>query len=319
MKPLISVIVPVYNVEKYLEKCLDSILAQTLSDIEIIVIDDGSTDRSAEICDTYAQRDGRIKVLHKKNGGLSSARNAGLDIATGKYIALVDSDDWIADNMFEVLYDSIKEYKADIAQCECIKMKNDDTIVNPNLRIKKPTIHSAKEILERLHDKGCITYTVVWNKLYKAELFQGLRFPHGKYHEDEFFSYRMIHRAKRIVCCSNKLYFYRQRANSITGRKFNLTRLDAIEAFMQRKDFYKSIKLYDLYQKELIYLLKYIYRMYIQVKGRITDNKMILVELKRRYRSVFFELIRSNYRDKKLLCYAINCISPDIYSMEEKE
>lgn len=315
MKPEITIIVPVYNVEKYLRKCLESIIQQSFCDYELILVDDGSKDSGSFICDEYAAKDKRVKVIHKENGGLSSARNAGLDIASGRYIALIDSDDWIALDMLEILYDNIVKYNADISQCDFIKIKSDRELEWSG-NSKAPSIYSKQSILEKLHASDSITYSVVWNKLYRAELFHNIRFPEGKTHEDEFVNYKLIYCANRIVCSENKMYFYRQRANSIMGKKFNLSRMDRLEAYIQRKEFYKQIKHKDLYQRELLHLLKHITWMYTQIKSKIKDNRKLLRYLNRIYRNTVMELVLSGYHKKMLIGYSINCIVPDLYDME---
>ncbi len=316
MKPQISIIVPIYNVEKYLRKCLDSILQQTFRDYELILVDDGAEDSSSFICDEYAAKDSRVKVIHKQNGGLSSARNTGLDIASGRYIALIDSDDWIALDMLEILHNNIVHYNADISQCEFVKAKNDHELEWRGNVQAPPKVYTNRSILEKLHAPNSITYSVVWNKLYRAELFHNIRFPEGKTHEDEFVNYKLISSADRIVCSQSKMYFYRQRANSIMGKKFNLSRMDGLEAYIQRKDFYKHIKQRDLYKRELLHILKHISWMYTQIKSRIKDNKKILRYLSKLYRKTVMELVLTGYHNKKLVGFLINCIVPDLYDME---
>ncbi len=316
MKPIISIIVPIYNVDKYLEKCIESILRQTFRAYELILVDDGATDTSPLICDKYAQQDDRIRVIHKSNGGLSSARNAGLNTMTGEYVAFIDSDDWIALDMLELLYENIVKYHADISQCEFVKVKQEKELDCCGNRSELPEVYTNIELLERFHAPDSIKFSVVWNKLYKKTLFQQLRFPEGKIHEDEFINYKLVYRAKRIVCSQNKLYFYRQRATSITGRKFNLSAMHKIEAYQQRKDFYARHRLERLYQKELLHLLKVISWMYGQMNGQMKSRKKELQLLRVLYRKTLFELIVSGYLKKEIGGYLLNCIRPDFYTKE---
>ncbi len=316
MKPKISVIVPVYNVDKYLVKCIESILGQTFRDYEIILVDDGSTDQSPLICDKYALKDDRIKVIHKSHGGVSSSRNVGLDCSIGKYIAFVDSDDWIALDMLEALYTNLIRYDADISKCEFAKMKHEKELGCSDSGSGSPKICTNVEFLERLHTPDNITNAVLWNKLYKTKLFQNLRFPEGKIHEDEFVNYRLVYRAKKIVCLPNIMYFYRQRVTSITGRKFNLATLNKMEAYLQRKDFYAKRRLTHLYEIELLHLLKVISWMYRQVKSRLKTQKKELRLLRSLYRKTVFELMISGFLEKEMGGYLLNCIRPDFYTKE---
>ena len=181
MEKLVSIIVPVYNVEKYLSKCIDSILAQTYKNLEIILVDDGSKDNSGTICDEYSKKDKRIKIIHKPNGGISDVRNHGLKIATGDYIGFVDSDDYIAEDMFETLVSLLEKNDADISIVSFYEYYNGKLIgvrENENVEI----MNKVEAIKELLIDRKIQSYT--WNKLFKKELFDGLQFPVGKNFED---------------------------------------------------------------------------------------------------------------------------------------
>lgn len=184
----ISIIVPVYQVEKYISQCIESILAQTFTDFELILVDDGSKDNSGKICDEYAEKDKRIRVLHKENGGLSDARNKGLDNASGNYFMFVDSDDYIAPNMAECLYQNIIKEDADIAACNFRYVFEEDVEEDFSTE-NKAEVLSGKEIFyNRKNERNYGFWTVAWNKLYKAETFKNMRFRFGKYHEDEFWA-----------------------------------------------------------------------------------------------------------------------------------
>ena len=233
---LISVIVPVYNVDNYLRKCIDSLIVQTLKDIEIILVNDGSTDESIDICEEYKLKDNRIKVIHKENGGLSDARNKGIDIAKGKYISFVDSDDWINPQMLEKLYILASKYEADIVQGDYIKAYDEDIIVN---NMSENIIkYNAEQILDELYSGNYTKNIVVWNKIYKRELFNDIRFPKGKLHEDEFTTYKILHKANLIIDSNIPIYYYRQREGSIMNSDFNIKRLDLLEALKERKEYF---------------------------------------------------------------------------------
>ena len=218
---MISVIVPVYNVERYIRQCVESILEQTYADLEIILVDDGSTDGSGSICDEYKLKDDRVVVIHKCNGGLSDARNAGLDIARGEYIGFVDSDDYIEPDMYEVLYKNCERYAADLATARFVKFNTqgeDRKNFTENIEV-----FSREEML-RLFIVGDRRYEItmsVWDRLYKRELISDLRFPVGKCYEDIVFSTKVIEKSKINVYIDRALYHYRLREDSISGEDFN--------------------------------------------------------------------------------------------------
>ena len=238
--PLISIIVPIYNVELYLRRCLDSVLNQTYTNLEIILVDDGSPDGCPQICDEYAAKDKRIIVIHKGNGGLSTARNAGLDICKGEYISFIDSDDWVSEKYIETLFNISTKENADIAIGEYISTSGNILKEQNSIFIKT---FSSKEALFRLFSKNNTTYTISCAKLYKRELFSSLRFPIGKYHEDEFTTYILFYNSKKIAYTSEILYYYYQRAGSIVSTRHPW---DVLEFLEQRYIFFKEKRESDL-------------------------------------------------------------------------
>ena len=210
----ISVIVPIYRVEKYLCQCIDSILDQSYRNLEIILVDDGSDDSCPFICDRYAQIDPRIRVLHKKNGGLSDARNAGLDLATGDYIAFVDSDDWISLSMYEDLVSVAETEKADVACCSYIRLDDVTGKKTEEMRFRRIQTLSGPEAVKAIF-YGQPGNVVVWNKIYRSHLFQHIRFPVGQYHEDNAVLCPTIGQAQRVAFTETVGYFYRSRQGSI--------------------------------------------------------------------------------------------------------
>lgn len=216
--PLVSIIVPIYKVEPYLRRCLDSIVNQTYTNLEIILVDDGSPDSCPQICDEYAAKDKRIVVIHKENGGLSDARNAGLDICKGEYISFVDSDDWVANVYIEILLKSITESNADIAICNFIKTSQNYTLNIFNYQKSKSTILQPNQAVAKLWQSGeDAIFVTAWGKLLKTELYKVIRFPKGKIHEDEYTSYKVLNAAKKISFIDIPLYNYYQRQDSIMG------------------------------------------------------------------------------------------------------
>ena len=217
-QPSISVIVPVYNVEAYLPKCVESILAQTYKNLEIILVEDGTKDASGSICDEYAKKDPRIKVIHKENGGLSSARNAGMDIAKGDYFGFVDSDDWIEPEFYETLLSAALKYDADLV---CGGRYDVDGITGEKtvgLCHKKEECISAMEMLGRVFTwDGCDS--AAWDKLYRRHLFDEVRYPLGMYSEDSAIFYKLMEQANRVALVPRPMYNYLHRENSITTAK----------------------------------------------------------------------------------------------------
>lgn len=233
---MVSIIVPIYRVEKYLERCICSILRQTYKDFELILVDDGSPDLCSQICDIWQKKDSRVKVIHKENGGLSDARNEGLRIAKGDRIAFVDSDDWISESFLEVLVKSMDVYGCDIVECNIIKTdcfneeeKGKSEIVDVDIYNK---VQALKELIEDV-----IFHQHVWNKLYKKEVIDKVLFEKGKTNEDEFWTYQVFEKANVVGKINVPLYFYFQHQASIMGSKYSITRLDVLEAKRQRQQF----------------------------------------------------------------------------------
>lgn len=236
---LISVIVPVYKVEAYLDRCVQSIVDQTYTNLEIILVDDGSPDRCPEMCDEWAKKDSRIRVIHKKNGGLSDARNIGTKAATGSLIGFIDSDDWIEKNMYELLYCHLVDNDADISACG-IEMFWEDNSKSPTmLSAPGKVLLDTREALTAILNETSLKQPV-WYKLYKKELVADLFFPVGKYHEDAFWTYLAISRAKKISVFDTPCYHYAQRSSSIMGESYSLRRLDGLEAKLQQLSFFET-------------------------------------------------------------------------------
>lgn len=241
--PEISVIVPVYKVEPYLERCVQSILSQTFTDFELLLIDDGSPDRCPELCEEFAQNDWRVRVIHQKNQGLSAARNKGIENASGKYLAFIDSDDWIHPEMLERLYTEFLETGAQIVLCNYANVYGEGKREENDFGIKKREILTGREALERVTlENENIPYIIACNKLYKKELFEYVRYPAGKLHEDVFVIYELYLQCEKICCISDVFYFYRQREESI-AHSCSMRSLDEAEAYYRM--FFKLYELND--------------------------------------------------------------------------
>lgn len=217
--PLISVIVPVYKVEKFLDRCIKSILSQTFSDFELIIVDDGSPDRCPEMCDEWAEKDKRIVVVHQKNQGLSAARNSGIKISKGKYLTFIDSDDWIADNMLEMLLKLIQKHNADISICDFIRTDSEKNIASKTST--KETVfnqHDFMDIILKINSNRTIHYA--WAKLYKREIIDDEHYPVGMLNEDVEGMFKAVIRSKKIVETNTVGYYYYENNDSITRKKF---------------------------------------------------------------------------------------------------
>lgn len=283
--PLISVIVPIYQVEAYLEQCLDSIINQTYRQLEIILIDDGSPDRCGEICDRYAIQDSRIKVIHQTNQGLSAARNAGMDMATGEYISFIDSDDYIAPHFYEKLLEGFKEHpEAKVTACQVFKNENGEiTPLNSKWDHQFPTIHSSRWCQDAILGKTNVT---VWNKLYQAELLKEIRFCKGRIVEDVLFMYDFlpicINQQALLLLLPDYLYYYRIRQGSICRCSTPILP----ESIRCRKEIAESSrKEYPNFSRAVNRMAN---REIISFNGQLELNK----EWKRKYASTFRPLLK---------------------------
>lgn len=239
---MITIIVPVYKVEPYLRACVDSILAQTFTDFELILVDDGSPDACGAICDEYAAKDNRVHVIHQENGGLSAARNAGIDWAfansDSQWLTFIDSDDMIHPKMIEQMMDILQANHAEICVCG-IQHFSDESEILP-VSEGRHCVLSNREACFRLYDSDGVKFTTACGKTYLRALFQNLRFPIGMQHEDEATTYKALYFANKIVEMSESFYFYRKNPNSIMGSKFSLRRFDALKAMRERTAFFRS-------------------------------------------------------------------------------
>lgn len=233
--PLISVIIPVYKVEAYLDKCISSVVEQTYQNLEIILVDDGSPDNCPTMCDAWARKDNRIRVIHQKNAGGAAARNIALDAARGDLIAFVDSDDYIAAIMFEKLFALLEATGADIAEC-AYKLVYDDYEHLENEDDAKIRVFTTQEALrQNLYNTSC--QQVIWNKIYKKNTIGTIRFVEGKTIDDEYFTYQVIGNSASIVVSTACMYFYRQQNSSVMHQTYSIKRLDTLGACVNRCEY----------------------------------------------------------------------------------
>lgn len=279
-RDVISVIIPIYNVERMLCRCIESVRNQTYLNLEIILVDDGSTDRCGDICEDYVDKDSRIKVIHKCNGGLSDARNIGIEFASGEYICFVDSDDWLDADMIDLLYRMCVEKNADIAECSYRNVFSN--------YIQEETSCTA-EIIEGDHLtalEGMLDWKyfkpVAWNKVYRRSVIGDIRYPVGKIHEDEYTTHKFFYNAKRVVYIDVSKYNYdRTRNDSIMGSGFSENNLDACFAFRERVDFFKEHHIDSLDRKmNDLYCYQVLENAYQCYKSRIRGRRVKqLIEL----------------------------------------
>ncbi len=245
---LISVIVPIYNVDRCLRKCIDSIINQTYTNLEIILVDDGSTDMSSIICDEYQKLDCRVLVIHKKNEGLSDARNTGLNIARGSLIGFVDGDDYLESTMYEELKKNMDIYNSDIAICDYFKIKNGKKIYDNKYNNHEYSFCGKKKYSNIFYSYNCIS-TVAWNKLYKKSLFDDIRYPSDKINEDSYIICDLFDKADKISYIIKPLYNYVYRKDSISNI-FSTSHFDKIDAYNKKISFYHQKEYYDIELKE---------------------------------------------------------------------
>lgn len=239
--PELSIIVPIYKVEKYLDECIQSILHQTFTDFELILVDDGSPDACPQMCDAAAEQDSRVRVIHQKNGGLSAARNTGIEAARGNWLGFVDSDDFVAPDMYEKLYHAAVNAGADCAMCSVQLTHEDGSRMDtpPQWKVYGGG-YAGKEILKTITWKNNAPYLVAWNKLYRREVFRTLRYPVGRINEDVFVFAELFDTIKKVACVEQPLYFYRQRKDSIIHAQYSLRNLDEFWGMVECFDYFMA-------------------------------------------------------------------------------
>lgn len=240
--PEISIVVPVFNVEKFLKKCIESIISQSFSNFEVLLVNDGSTDGSLDICLQYTKIDDRVKVINKKNGGLSDARNAGIKYATGKYICFIDSDDFIEKEYLQKLYKNIVKYNSDVSMCEYfITDENGQKIQIEKFNNEKLKYISGKKLIESIYSRNPTISIVAWNKLYKRKLFANITYSKGRLYEDQFIAVPLFWSVKKVSLIDAPLYNYVQRKGSIMNSKINKKKIfDTVAYKKQRIYFFKN-------------------------------------------------------------------------------
>ena len=315
--PLISVIVPVYRVEEYLERCVKSILSQTYKNLEVILVDDGSPDQCPAICDACAEKDARVKVIHQENKGLSGARNAGINAASGEYLAFVDSDDYVSPHFIEELYQLLKDTGCAIGQCRFSYVKGEGLVEEGDSAF---CIYRGESLMEQLYgpEEKATCFVVAWNKLYRAELFKetGIRYPEGRIHEDEATTYRLFHEAKKLAFLDRALYgYYTENGGSITS-VFSAKRLQWLTAHEERIAFFKKNGYEKLLPAAYRKLCDACITFYFRCTEQVKDAEELKKELRKR-----LETYRANGAAwiaalplKTRIGYELFSMSPGLYA-----
>ena len=314
---LISIIVPVYNTEYYLGDCVASLCAQSYEKIEIILVDDGSTDRSGRLCDFYADKDPRIKVIHKENGGLSSARNTGIEAASGSYIGFVDSDDFVHKDMYRHLLQLLGGYGMDIAVCRFAYVsERADQFLETVKGIILGVYTGEEPLWNLLSADERINSGIMCDKLFATELFADIRFPMGKYHEDEYVIHKLFDQAVGVVYSSFPYYYYRRRDGSITNA-YSLHNLDMLQAYENRADYYRQRNYKDLYQASVLRYLHLLTYHYFQLLKRYPRESKMRTDIVKRVKDVLereeIRLPKERYREYRMF---IRC--PILYKILQK-
>lgn len=285
---LVSMIIPIYNIEDYLDRCLESVVHQTYTNLEIILVDDGSTDRCPQMCDEWAKRDSRIQVIHQENGGLSAARNSGLDAASGAYILLLDSDDYIAPVACEHLLRALEDSDADLSICGFLRGSEAHHVFE-SCKMESPEVIDAETALMRIYsgDESALKYGAACFKLYRRHLFDGVRFPVGKLFEDIYTTHKLIYRSRRIAVLNEQAFYYFQRGSSIMNSKFTLKKLDYLQALVDRVEFFAARGMTDLQEKAYDELLHSLIWEYSRTRDLLNSKPGMDYVMK---------LFRENYR-----------------------
>ena len=296
----VSIIIPVYNVQAYIERCLKSVTNQTYMNLEIILIDDGSTDESGKICDEYAKKDKRIKCFHKQNGGLSSARNYAIKYITGNYVMYIDSDDWIKNNTIEVLVNLLEGNDFDIIEFGYQYVDENEKNIG-KIEFHSSIINKTDEILKEFFYGRSIT-EVVWNKIYKAKLIKKIKFVEGRKYEDYMYTPEVLSQCNNIKIINDIFYYYLQRAGSIVNSNFNNDIFDKIYAGEYVEEFCKNNqeKYYYIARIRLMFCYIAVYQKIYNSDIRKEDKKIYKQKIKEKYNEIF-KSVRNTNAFKKLL------------------
>lgn len=308
--PTISVIVPVYKVEKYIHKCVDSILSQTYRDFELFLVDDGSPDNCGKICDEYAKIDDRVIVIHKENGGLSDARNVAIDRANGDYLTFIDSDDYVAENHLESMYQAIVNTDSDLAISNISSFTDKDgdefDLYSPINR--RYVLQTQEEIFSTIYRPNA------WAKLYKRYIFNDIRYPVGRLYEDAFVYHDVLARVKRLVLTGENTYFYMLRDDSIMHQEYKLAFTDIIDAIELRVKKLEELGLQDLADNNRVFIYSRVAVAYANLDPSVPENKKRLEEIKAIYDEEYPKLMKTTNNSKQKFRYWLLRNNPNLHS-----
>lgn len=310
---LISVIIPIYKSERYLDRCIASVINQTYDNLEIILVDDGSPDRCPEICDMWKQNDSRIKVIHQRNGGVSMARNTGINKAGGEFILFLDSDDYIYSGTIERMYKEMKNQSADMVICGFEKGEGGDFDFSKSLDSDTEIINNVIA-LSRIYQSGyyALQYVVPWGKLYKKCLFENIQYPEGKLYEDIYVTHQILYKCDKIAVMRERMFYYYQHQNSIMHQKFNFRKLDYLDALRNRIKFYEQKNLNDLAQMAYDEYIHSLIWEYSRVRD-ILKNQIVLKDIIRRFKEIYVKGYSSKrYPKENRLFLYIFAINPEV-------
>lgn len=269
MNDLITVIIPIYNVEQYLRRCVDSVLAQTYKNLEIYLVDDGSPDNCGKICDEYASKDNRIKVIHKKNGGLSDARNAALDVCMGEYISFIDSDDYVSEDFIESLYLAIKRFDTKLSICGINKFSEPENSHVDYCPADEESCVSGSEMYETVwRPSAC-------NKMYHRSIFESLRYPFGKLYEDLFIYHDVLAQVDRIAFTGKNSYYYFDRPDSIINKSYDIRNTDEIEGLDLRINKLRELNCAELADRHLVFMFNNTVEAFVNLKNKRGAEKRL--------------------------------------------
>ncbi|MGN0172215.1 MAG: glycosyltransferase family 2 protein [Acutalibacteraceae bacterium] len=291
--PKISVIVPVYKVEAYLSRCVDSILSQTFADFELWLVDDGSPDRCGELCDEYAQKDARVRVIHKQNGGLSDARNAALDVMTGEYVSFIDADDWVAPDFLESLLTAIERHHCPMAICNFVAVYDDGVQESMYRAATEETVLEGEHIFDTLPQPSAC------NKMYEAALFRTVRYPVGRLYEDVFVYHDILEQLQKLVCTGKDSYFYFTRHDSIMHSAYTYRAVDIVDAVYARANKLEELGQPRLANEARLVVYSQTAVAYARLDRKDEQNRARLAEATAIYRECYPKLMADPLISKK--------------------
>lgn len=300
MRAEVSIIVPVYNVERYIRRCVDSILAQKFHDFNLILVNDGSTDSSGKLCDEYEINYHNVRVIHKPHGGVSTARNAGLEVADGEYIAFVDSDDYIHPEMIGTLYELACAHSSDVVMCHYMRTSENQVYHELGFAAAEVRHYTNLQALDGLlrvdedHPSGKtygLHWVLAWNKLYKRHLFEGLRYKDGVLFEDIQIIHRLLYKCRKITYVPQPLYYYYQRPGSIVNSAFTIKKADKVYALEDRLIFLRSIGEEQLYRRALLTYMEVFFWYYYKAIRECGHEKEQITKLKKSLRKWMLQLL----------------------------